>query len=326
MANPAPSSPARSNADSAIWAQPDAGSLPTSQNFTNMFASLVMQRAEKAGGYNSYVRKTLAEPGARTGYMQWLWTFLPEQPDRAYHHDQNMTAVTEQDMASMSPMCLHLGVFGYTESASNTRPYTPDDVAEKLLKFIVADGFCTASEPLWIISPADMANPTDVTPPWTADSAQQTPLMPFSQGFIKGMARITIAHCIALVCYEDGIDLKSQHPHLYQSLQAIHAHFTPRSSIIDEAVAGCKVSLKGSVRRERCVIELTILIERLIKQGIEDYQQFVKKFNASVHNDFRISGKKASALKLLHEQLEKDHLFLLVPCFGSPGFRPSSIY
>ena len=77
---------------------------------------------------------------------------------------------------------------------------------------------------------------------------------------------------------------------------------------MEEALDNLKLSSRGDIRRAANVVQIAIMIELLVQEGLREWASFIRKWNQMAARTHQIIGKKALALKYLFEVAPKDTL------------------
>jgi hypothetical protein len=210
--------------------------------------------------------------------------------------DTGLTQISESDMAQSLPLAVHVGALGFRFDASN-KPGPGREVFGGLMDQYMADGVITGSEPL--IGTQTMTAPEGVTIPWSGT------LVPFSVGWIKGLARSTTLLAALHRFWKLGIKIKDHNPRFHDSVMVIYMHNVHAPSKMDEALLTMKLSSRGSIRKKTNIIQTVAIIYSLYEHGLSDFAIFIRRWNAMAARSDHIIGKRAMAVKLLFESIPR---------------------
>jgi hypothetical protein len=120
-------------------------------------------------------------------------------------------------------------------------------------------------------------------------------------GYIKGKARTSSAFALLHWCFENNVDLLTEHPKLHASFREVWAHPISVSSKLDEGLLNMKLPVRGSIRKANNIIQTVLMIQNINKYGAIDIGAFVRRWNSQTGKSTQIIGKKAISLKLIFE-------------------------
>jgi hypothetical protein len=262
--------------------------------------------AEQYHSPGKYLESVLGDPGSVNKFAEHLWTYYPEQDDTTYHHHKRLEPTAEKEWSHTLPTCLHLNSFGF-EKGCSLKPFPGTETWLILTDQYLADGFQTNSEPLLVVQSVQVSSSS-----WKIWWSDPDPMPSFSLGYVKGMARMSSLFALLHYCWVEGLDVKQNHPVLYESLLRIWAHHVEHQNKLDEAIHTMKLSAKGSIRKAVNVIQAAVMIQNLFMHGLTDFGMFVRKWNSTAARTFQITGKRAVSLRFLFEQTPKDTDFALI--------------
>ena len=274
------------------------------QDTRDLMISELVPMVKDVGGPAQFVRRLLDARSMVKTYATWLWDTFPEDSTTHYEYHRELPTTDESNQAMTPPLCLHPATLAYTENCS-LKTYPTMEVFDELLHQILQDGFCTQSEPLLYSQVLENFN-GDLDAPWKDQDPQ--PLKPFTVPFTKGAARSITLHALLLYSWKNSLDLEHRLPKVHESILKIYGHCRAHGSKVDEALKNMKLSLRGSIRRKTNLIQLAMMVERLCNQhGLQDFTDFLRRWNTiSGRNSAAVTGKRATALKLLFESTPKD--------------------
>ena len=258
---------------------------------------------KRYGGACQYLQHMLSNQTAGEGFLKYLANTFKEADDVLYSHDANLPVVSENEMASTLPLCVHIAALGFTEAASLKPPAGPD-LGLKLVQQILAEGFQSASQPLIVIQQElDVCPVYALQAPWVEGSVNAAGyLKPFNLAYVKGHARSTSLLLLLHRSMVHGVDLQAALPDVHSSILKIYVHCYTRSSRLDEALQNCKLSARGSLRRPNNTIQMVMMIKKLnTVGGLADAATFIRRWNSMTSRCFQVLGRRAMALKLLFE-------------------------
>jgi hypothetical protein len=246
-------------------------------------------------------------------FAEWLWTEFPEKQDFHYHHDSLLPSTTEKDMAHSLPLTIHLSSLAYNQLAS-VKPPPGQDVFLSLVERYMIDGFVTSSEPGLIVQPDSLAHqPLIELPP--CDNRNQ--LKVASIGYIKFWSRTCSLMTFLLWVKKNNVNLQREHAMLYESLLCIYVHHVPQDTKVDEALVNLTKSAAGSIRRAPNTISIIMIIFNLLQAGaLQDYSEFVRRWNRKSGSASAIQGKRATALKFLFELAPREAVIIMYNHIG----------
>ena len=114
-----------------------------------------------------------------------------------------------------------------------------------------------------------------------------------SIGYTKGEASTTTLHAFLVWCWKTGVNIKSVHPVLWESVCVIYLHMFEPNSQLAAAMSNMKISSRGDVRRSNNIIEICVMIKEM---GSVDVGLFQRTWNKQSAREHQIIGRKASAL------------------------------
>ena len=259
---------------------------------------------QKYGGPVQYLSHMLPDIASHDAFLKYLVDKFPEVESQYYTSCAHLPPITNDDLATTTPVCVHVSVLGFDMSCS-MKPPPGQSRTMGVMEQIVVDGFRTSEEPLLVVQSRPSATIVRVDPPWQSSEPGQSPIAPFSVGYMKGMLRASTLLAMLHWCMQNGIDLHTSHPVLAKSVSTIFVHHSQQSSRIDECLQNMKQSSRGSLRKMTNVIEIVFMIKGLITFGLNDFSSFVRRWNAMSAKSHTIVGKRAVALKLLFDSAPK---------------------
>jgi len=166
------------------------------------------------------------------------------------------------------------------------------------MELIAEHGFKTANEPLLGTQPEMLAhrglnNITEVS------TIVPNPLASQSIGYIKGLGRTSTMAAFLLHCKQHMIDLKEKHPLLHKSLLVIHVWRYLCDNKMEETLKNMNMSAASAIRKAPNVIAIVSMSSKLMAEGMEDYGEFIRRYNQSAPRQYKIQGQKAQTLKVL---------------------------
>ena len=255
LSTPAPSSPGGASS-AAAWANPVAQQKVTDvKRFVD--TEIINYICERYGGPQQYLIANVSSADEMSRFAAWLYDTFPERGDVLYSTEMPLPTITEIEMAQSLPLVVHVGALGFLMCAS-TKPGPGREVFGDILEQYMIDGVVTASEPM--IATGVVPTPEDVKIPWSGT------LVPFSIGWIKGLARGTSVLAALHRFWRLDIDIKEMNPKFYDSVQTIYIHNVKVPSKMDEALMTMKFSSRGSIRKKTNIIQTVIMIYRLYGQ------------------------------------------------------------
>lgn len=305
MTEPNPQSPASrsDHGDAASWATVNAENSDMEEFKVKMYSEM-KKMCEDFGGPAQFLQSLAV--GDKQSFMEHLWESFPERDDLLYSREDRLPTCQEKDLGQQLPVIVHVSALGFSPDCS-LKPMPGSELCLQLAEQYLADGFCTAGEPLFVAHPLSAGIPA----PWAGERAGPC-LSAFSLGYIKGMARATTLLAMLCKAWQLGIAV-SVHETLFQSCRAVYVHHLLKDSKMDEALANMKFSARGAIRKRANVIQIAVMVSNLYKHGLTDFGVFVRKWNAMSARADHIVGKRAMALKFLFEMVPKDCL-PCVPC------------
>jgi len=166
------------------------------------------------------------------------------------------------------------------------------------MEFISEYGFKTASEPLIGTQPEALAH-RGLTNINVVAPNLPNPLASQSIGYIKGLGRVTTVMAFLLECKRKMIDLAAVHPLFYQSLLTIYVHRFACDNKMEETLKNMKISCTGALRKPPNVVAIVSMSIKLMDEGMEDYSEFIRRFNLGAPRQFKIQGQKAQTMRFL---------------------------
>ena len=244
----------------------------------------------------------------RNAFAEWLWKTFPESDDQVYHHDTLIPAVPEADFAQQLPTCFHVSAFGY-EHGCSIKPPPGKDVFLQLCDRYLLEGFVTSSQPLLVVQPAEIAhNLMLIALPPDQHPGQ---LKIHSVGFVKGRARVTSMYALLAWFWLNGVDVQASHPLLHASILTLYGNHTPMDSKLDEVISNMTKSAQGAIRRPPNTITMVVMVKELMLHGLQDYSEFIRKWNKKSVAMYQVVGKPATVLKFLFT-LDNEFLELIL--------------
>lgn len=268
------------------------------------------------GGPSQYLTSVLSDAAEAEEFLQYLWHEFPESDEVLYTHSKTLpvTDLQDPDFATAVPLCIHVSMLGFTPDAS-LKPPCGIELGGRLLQQYMAETFITSGDPLLVVQQETDVCPHNLTGPWDSGTASGG-IKPFNLAFVKGYARSSTLLMVLHRMKVQGLDvtvLKDFH----ESVQKIHVHCLKPSSRLDEALTNCKLSARGSLRKQNNTIQIVMMLRKLSKcGGLSDASTFIKRWNKMSAKTFQIGGRRFSSLKLLLDQTPQDHVFRLFCCVG----------
>ena len=300
----APGSPGAASSATTSWAQPESTAAGSKfEAFVAKVDTKFIGRVKQHGGPIQFLKACMNDTKDKINFLHHLWDTYPECDDIAYHDEAKIPPVTEAEMGSTLPVPLHITKFGWDDDCS-LKPPTGTDTFERIIGEVLQDGVVTAGEPLLVVQTRAPASYEGLP----SFGSSTSPLPTCSLAYVKGMARISSVISLLYWCWEQNINLREQHPKLYDSVRAVYAHHLIKQSKVEEALSTMKLSARGSIRRATNVIQIAVIVKNLGSHGFSDFAGFVRMHNQRNAKQFQIVGKKAVALKLLFEQAPEVHL------------------
>ena len=111
------------------------------------------------------------------------------------------------------------------------------------------------------------------------------------------MARISSVISLLYWCWEQNINLREQHPKLYDSVRAVYVHHLIKQSKVEEALSTMKLNARGNIRRATNVIQIAVIVKNLGSHGFSDFAGFVRMHNQRNAKQFQIVGKKSGRIE-----------------------------
>ncbi|CAK0907391.1 unnamed protein product, partial [Prorocentrum cordatum] len=261
------------------------------------------------GSLKTYLNKELDSFTAKKEFLEYLKRVFPEKDDVHYEHGV-LDPILEMDRAGSLPQCVHVSALSFLPACS-LKPPPGCDVTDQLVGEIFQDGFVTASDPLLVTQPAELASLSE------DDDARG-----FYLGYAKGQARAVAILSILLYFMKNEYDLKVVHLKLYESILAIYVHSMKVNSKEEEALLNMKLSCRGSIRRANNIVEVVFMLQNLSNRyGMSDSAGFVRRWNNMSSKQFQITGKRAVALKQLLEVAPKKALDSILAHVGNLGWQ-----
>ena len=300
----APGSPGAASSATTSWAQPESTAAGSKfEAFVTKVDTKFIGRVKQHGGPIQFLKACMNDTKDKINFLRHLWDTYPECDDIAYHDEAKIPPVTEAEMGSTLPVPLHITKFGWDDDCS-LKPPTGADTFERIIGEVLQDGVVTAGEPLLVVQTRAPASYEGLP----SFGMKTSPLPTCSLAYVKGMARISSVISLLYWCWEQNINLREQHPKLYDSVRAVYVHHLIKQSKVEEALSTMKLSARGSIRRATNVIQIAVIVKNLGSHGFSDFAGFVRMHNQRNAKQFQIVGKKAVALKLLFEQAPEVHL------------------
>ena len=168
--------------------------------------------------------------------------------DMQYEMTESIASVEEEKMAATAAKVLHPVSLAFEVGSAAKEPsqYVVLQLSEEILK----DGMKSSTEPLLIFQPEELkgSTPEDYIAEWQHAHADRS-LPIFSVWFVKGASRAATALCLLHLAQSHSINLRTELPHVWASLQAIYAHHLPQPDQISWVFANAKLSARGAIRR-----------------------------------------------------------------------------
>lgn len=226
----------------------DAGGTPTAsevRRFSDFAFQELMKSVKPFGGPKAWIWSNLQSPQKLESYLQWLWITFPEKSDVFYHTKKefpNMIPCTDvldlSKLAYEPPVAVHVSTLAF-HVGSSLKPPPGQEKFIKLLGHYLQDGVVTAPEPLFGMFPYKNSQILISSKPWQGDLEQ------VSIGYIKGEARTTTLHAFLVWCWKTGVNIKSVHPVLWESVCVIYLHMFEPNSQLAAAMSNMKISSRG---------------------------------------------------------------------------------
>ena len=162
-------------------------------------------------GISKYIRDKIPI-SKKKGYAEHFHEIVPPFETDNYFIGKVIPA-SEPDTAT-GIHAVELCVLGF-DGVCSLKPSVSIKVAEQLLEEYFLDGFITADSPLIITQPDALAadnrqagHEAYFLNDWLRSGTSPC-ISIFSLGYVKGMARASVAIFIVLYCFSNGIDLKA---------------------------------------------------------------------------------------------------------------------
>lgn len=252
----------------------------------------------------------------KKAFGEWLWDTFPELDDCLYQHKSNFPTVKESELAESTPLLFHVSALGL-DGSSSLKPSPGKAFCLQLAEQFLLEGFLTSTShagPLLIQERRHWLPGSDQPLLW---QDAHNDLIPFSLGYLKGMARssslLFLLHRISGM----SIDVLKELPMLHQTVSKIHCHHVKINSRVDEALCNMRMSRRGSMVKATNTLQAVIMVKQLVDQGLTTHMQFIRSWNQQASKQFQFVGKRLTALKLLFEDTPKDpslECFLVLIC------------
>ena len=191
-----------------------------------------------------------------------------------------------------------------------------------LMELIAEHGFKTANEPLLGTQPEVLAHRGLVNINPVSQNVPH-PLASQSIGYIKGLGRTSTLMAFLLYCKQHMIDLAAMHPLFHQSLLTIYVWRYACDNKMEETLKNMKISCAGALRKPPHVVAIVSMSIKLMKEGMPDYQELIRRFNQGAPRQFKIQGQKASTMKILLGSM-RDTPFLQVLAYNIVAYYNSN--
>lgn len=103
---------------------------------------------ERHGGVATYLEERLSTPAAKCEFFSKLLALFPLDDTMAYHDSNPLPVTAPEELSSVLPLKLHIGMLSYGR-LSSLKPDPESDTVLQLLDEFLADGFLTAGDPRW---------------------------------------------------------------------------------------------------------------------------------------------------------------------------------
>jgi hypothetical protein len=203
----------------------------------------------------------------------------------AYLHSQG---VHISKLGIIAPLCSHKDPPG-------------QDLCIPLTETILIEGFKTASEPLIGTQPESLGHRglININDQELGGPGMAHPLASQSLGYIKGLGRTSTISGVLLWCKLNSRSLVDEHPVLHKSLHQIYVYHFLVDNEMEQMLKNLKISCTGSLRKAPNVITLVSMCSKLMKKGMEDWGDFIRRFNILVPRIHKIQGQRSMTLKFL---------------------------
>ena len=181
---------------------------------------------------------------------------------------------------------VHISMLPFDPERS-TKPLPYSCTCKDLLDEYLTHGFLTDSQALLL---------------WVTADDKAKPLEEFKPRYVKGMARCSTLLALVALMRDLNIDMLASFPHLYQSVQVLHAIFEAHTDVASVAIANAHHSNRGSIRAPHDVLTWVCKLWRLEKLEGSGYSAtaILERFNQGATAKGGVTGqRRMSALALL---------------------------
>ena len=181
---------------------------------------------------------------------------------------------------------VHISMLSFAPQHS-TKPLPYSCTCKELLDEYLMHGFLTDSQALLL---------------WVTADDKAKPVQEFKPRYVKGMARCSTLLALVALMKDLKVDMLASFPHLYQSVQVLHAIFETHADVASVAIANAHHSNRGSIRAPHDVLTWVCKLWRLEKLEGAGYtaSPILERFNQGATNKAGVTGnRRTSALHLL---------------------------
>lgn len=317
--------------DMSVLETPASTIPPTEHLHGSNFREAVMQAAEEAlskcGGPMQYLESKLTGQPKVEKYMAWLWDQFPPSETKALQ--TNLPFPMHDDAPAVSPGLVHIAMLSFRANSTPKEP-TRTKTALELIESYLMDTFLTKHEPLLLHTGGITGIHEHAT--WGAAPAWQPVvdvdvglnfIPPFSIRHHKAAARTSSLHLLLYLLFEDGMEMRNNHPTLWQSIREIHAYDMAFTSAKEEVFSSFRMSCRGSIRRPPNVLTWCITLQKLKTSGEADVSNIMKQWNSQSTKNHALVGAKSTSVKNLLELADAKVLDAILECVSRHGWENS---
>ena len=218
------------------------------------------------------------------------------------------------DSAALECQGFHMSACGVIANLCSVKDPPGILLSKNLFELMIDNGFCTASEPLLVYQPEELAHRNLPIPAFLSEGLQpnQTPLATQSLGYVKGLARTQVATAWCVMCWQQSIPWATEHPKMLQSFRCVYAHHLLLDTPVEIATKNLKISCTGSIRKPPNAIGMVMMIQRLLSKGLREFGQFAISWNKTAPRAYKIQGQMQVTMKNLFDKAPAAGLTLLL--------------
>ncbi len=275
------------------------------------------------GGPQQFLNSTLPNMDALKAYGAKLRQHFPLDPSVLYELQAAIPTEAEDAVVTRAPAIVTLDALSFSRQA--TTKMEPDaSTCTQILEEILADGFVTSTEPLFVRQPATL-NCQELLhedlQAWASQDNVEQPLSQFSIAMVKGMARTCTMHAAVKLLLDADVDIRTSLPLLWQSARQIHVRAIQVADEDAVTLYNLKMGSRGNIRKLASVVTwLGVILRQREVNKDKDIKAFIARHNEEASKNDVVRGAKLMAILQLSDGLSDKNVRALLSCVSQLGW------